>query len=249
MKLFAADYDGTLFQNDQVDPYTLEMIANFKAAGNIFVIATGRSIGSILSQAKIHQIPFDYIIGNNGSLAINHKEELLFIKLMEFSIVQQIVELLPKDTVSYYGVSDGFNVGLHDYLSQEERQYNNIVDINELMKGKNAVGIFVRFINQFHAQSYAKMLNQQFPLVIKAYNFFDYVDILNYGVTKRTGIQLLLDNLNLDVDVYTMGDSFNDIPMIKGFNGFGVTSGEAEVKEVATLSFDTVGQALAYLMD
>ena len=47
MKLFASDYDGTLHINGEVTQETLDGIKRFRGAGNLFGIATGRSLNSI----------------------------------------------------------------------------------------------------------------------------------------------------------------------------------------------------------
>ena len=71
MKLFASDYDGTLFKNQEITAYDLEMIHAFRGAGNKFGIATGRTIDSITFELEKYKIPFDFIVGINGGVVLS----------------------------------------------------------------------------------------------------------------------------------------------------------------------------------
>ena len=46
MKLLATDYDGTLKYAKQIMPEDLQAIQDWKNAGNLFVLCTGRSMES-----------------------------------------------------------------------------------------------------------------------------------------------------------------------------------------------------------
>lgn len=248
MKIFASDYDGTLHINGEVTQKTLDGIKRFRTAGNLFGIATGRSLNSISEQIKEYNIPVDFIIGNNGSVAVDGNREFLYHHYMNFERVDEIIERLPKEGVGYYGVNDGINVGLHDRLDQRKHVDSTFVEIDDVLNKEQAVGMFVRFETNEQAKRFADELNEAYHGEIRAYNFLHYVDILNYGVTKSNGINQLVEALKLDCEVFTIGDSFNDIPMIKTFDGFAICSGDPEVVERASKCFDDVETALDYVM-
>lgn len=248
MKLFAADYDGTLHIDGEVTQATLKAIKQFREAGHLFGIATGRSFNSISNQIKEYNIPVDFIIGNNGSVAVNENREFLYHHYMDFKRVDEIIERLPKEGVVFYGVSDGINVGLHDHLDQRRHVDSTFIEIDDVLNKEQAVGMFIKLETSEQAAKLAHELNEAYYGEIRAYNFMNYVDILNYGVTKSNGIKQLIESLNLDVKVFTIGDSFNDIPMIKAFDGFAICSGDKEVVERASKCFDNVESAIEYVM-
>ena len=78
MKLLATDYDGTLKYASHIMPEDLEAIQDWKQAGNMFVIVTGRSMESIEQQVKENDLPVDYYVTNNGGMVFD-KECLLII--------------------------------------------------------------------------------------------------------------------------------------------------------------------------
>ena len=48
-------------------------------------------------------------------------------------------------------------------------------------------------------------------------------------------------------DIYTIGDSFNDINMIESFYGFAVENANDEVKKVAKQVISSVNEAISLL--
>jgi Cof subfamily protein (haloacid dehalogenase superfamily) len=249
MKLFASDYDGTLHIDGEVSEETLNEIKRFRAAGNLFGIATGRSLNSISEQVKQYNIPVDFIIGNNGSVAVDGNRELLYHHFMNFDRVDEIIKRLPSEGVVFYGVSDGINVGLHDRLDQRKHVDSTFIEIGDVLDKEQAVGMFIRLDTDEQAEQFANELNEAYYGEIRAYNFTHYVDILNYGVTKSNGINQLIEIMDLDVDVFTIGDSFNDIPMIKAFDGFAICGGDPEVVNRASRCFENVESAIDYVMN
>lgn len=248
VKLFVSDYDGTLHIKGEVDQETLNAIKAFRAHGNLFAIATGRSIKSIQHQIDEYQIPVDFIIGDNGAIAFDENNEELFCHWMDFSIVNEIIHHIPKDQLLYYGVSDGIVVGLHDEDNQSSGRDTTFVHIDEVMLNKKSIGLFVKLDSEAHAIAFASFLNETFKDEIRAYTWRQYVDILNCGVTKNSGIIEYKQAKQLEVDTYVIGDSFNDIPMIRGFDGFAICSGDQAVIDSAKLCFDNVGKAIKYVM-
>ena len=75
------------------------------------------------------------------------------------------------------------------------------------------------------------------------------VAMINKGLSKASGIKLLANNLNVDMDkVFVFGDNYNDIEMISEFkNSFAMANGEDEIKELATyITVDNNHNGVAY---
>lgn len=246
--LFISDYDGTLHINEEVDQETLDAIDRFRAQGNLFAIATGRSINSIQHQIDEYQIPVDFIIGDNGAIAMDENQNEIYRHWMDFETVSAIIDLIPTDQLLYYGVSDGIKVGLHDEDNNRLGNDATFVPINDVMMHEKSIGLFVKLDSEVHALEFASLLNDRFKDEIRAYTWRQYVDILNCGVTKNSGIIEYKEAKNLDFETYVIGDSFNDIPMIRGFNGFAICSGDQAAIDAASICFDNVGKAIKYVM-
>ncbi len=74
MKLLVSDYDQTLTVGDINK--NIEMISKFVKKNNYFVIATGRNYKSIMNEIKKLEIPYQFLICNDGSIIFdkNNKE-------------------------------------------------------------------------------------------------------------------------------------------------------------------------------
>lgn len=248
MKVFASDYDGTLFKNREITKYDLEMIEAFRNKGNKFGIATGRTIDSISFELDKHDIPFDFIVGINGGVVLSEEREELFLSNFNKSVLPDIMETLRKDEVLYYGVNDGYGLSrVHVKQKEVDYQFNiELEDIN-LMIQNGVKGLYVRHESPDHANNLADKINELYAKDgIASFPNNRSVDIGTKGVTKSSGIELILDhfNLNEDTKVFTAGDAENDASMIKDFYGFAMDNGIDQLKETSQEIVSSVGEAL-----
>jgi phosphoglycolate phosphatase (TIGR01487 family) len=66
-RVIAADYDGTLAKEGQVDKKTLETLSRVRASGRKVVLITGRELDSL--RGVFHELRlFDLIVAENGAL-------------------------------------------------------------------------------------------------------------------------------------------------------------------------------------
>lgn len=248
MKVFASDYDGTLFKNREITDYDLKMIEEFRNKGNKFGIATGRTIDSISFELEKHDIPYDFIVGINGGVVLSDKREELFLSNFNKSVLPEIMETLREDQVLYYGVNDGYGLSrVHVKQKEVDYQFNiGLEDINLLIQN-GVKGLYVRHESPDHANNLAEKINKLYAKDgIASFPNNQSVDIGTKGVTKSSGITLILEhfNLNNDTKVFTVGDAENDAPMIKDFYGFAMDNGVDEIKETSKEIVSSVGDAL-----
>ena len=119
MKLLASDYDGTLKYLDHVTQQDLDSIQRWKAAGNLFVMDTGRSMESILEEAKKYGIPADYYITNNGGMLFDKDGNELFASYLDPLMSHDIMYIAKSiPGVVSYVVNDGFH--RHRIIVNEE---------------------------------------------------------------------------------------------------------------------------------
>ena len=77
MKILASDFDGTLKRQGRIEPQDLNAIQRFRRHGHQFGIVTGRSIAMLMCEAGPLQIPFDFVIGNNGGIVVDQQLRVL----------------------------------------------------------------------------------------------------------------------------------------------------------------------------
>ena len=70
MKIIGSDYDGTL-SHGGIDDAKRQAIADWRAAGNVFSIVSGRSSYSLYLAQDVDRVGFDYFIAYNGGMILN----------------------------------------------------------------------------------------------------------------------------------------------------------------------------------
>lgn len=92
-------------------------------------------------------------------------------------------------------------------------------------------------------------MNQLFGKDIVAFSNLRHVDIAARGLSKATGIEYIANRHGIDAnDIYCMGDSFNDLPMLKRYHGFTLPEAHQTIKENVRGVFETVGDALTQIL-
>ena len=71
------------------------------------------------------------------------------------------------------------------------------------------------------------------------------VEIISNETNKSNAINLLINKLNLlKEDVYTIGDGYSDIEMIKNFNGYAMVNSIEELNQVALKKYRSVSDLI-----
>lgn len=137
------DKDGTVILNDELFK-TLQKMRK-SANANIWVIAnSGRTIGDMieaLNKVGVPQECFDFIIGDNGGMAIDvRKKKELFKHSMEQHVVEQIIEGFSKNggNAKNIRLANGSNIIAHNH--REVRRYyrkrENVLFIRDIRKAE-----------------------------------------------------------------------------------------------------------------
>ena len=251
MKLLASDYDGTLRMGDKVDASTIEAIKRFRASGNIFGIATGRCIDLVKCELDGQAIPYDFIVGNNGGTIIDSQGNLLENVLIEPKLAKKILQILGSFKPDQLGISDGLTYGtnypLLETLMPSLRFYNyQKPDVFKMIEKGEITSIFVYF-KQYTKKQEAMMAIKGLIENLACSTNDEMISVCNKGITKQYGVALIGKHFNCK-DIYVIGDDYNDIEMIKYYNGFTVERANKEIKKIASLQFENVAEAIEYLM-
>ncbi|CAM3683791.1 HAD family hydrolase [Erysipelothrix urinaevulpis] len=252
MKLFASDYDGTLYKNREITDYDLGMIQRFREEGHKFGIVTGRTIDSILFEINKHNIPYDFVVGINGGVVLTKDHEELFVSELSQNVAEAVMETLQDERVLYYGVNDGYGMSrVHVDAEDNETEFNIKLSTLDELKVRGFKAMYVRSKSDEHAYQVASKINEMYnDYGIEAYPNTSAVDIGCRDVSKSTGIQHILDHLGYTKDqVYTVGDAHNDAPMLVDYTSFVMSNGVDAVKKYANQVVDSVGEAIALTLE
>lgn len=202
-KILVSDYDQTFYLNDEGIEKNKKAVEQFRKDGNIFVIATGRSFFDLMHKVEQYDFEYDYAIINHGATIIDKNNNVIFNCEMEDSIIPHIKEeLVDEDILSSFCCSK--------LESRVEFEHKNLTKINCKFKEKEK------------AFETNKKLNEKYSDYINSYYISNIsIEIISNKTSKSHAIEILLKQLEVDKEnVYTVGDGYSDIQMIKDFNGY-----------------------------
>lgn len=254
MKLLASDYDGTLRYAEDVMPEDIEAIKKWKEAGNMFVLVTGRSYESIEVQIKKMGIDVDYVITNNGGMVFDGNGKVLSKNYLNYDSAVLILSAVKgNESIISYVVNDGIH--RHRIILKEgatDHRYKHLQPdwTEEYLLDNCAFAQIVLSCDDTHtALEIADKINTMIDSVVAYPNNF-VVDVVPAGVSKATGMEFVSGYSGVDEkDIYTIGDGYNDIPLMEyGMNGYVMFTADEEVKMHAQKEYNSIHELIEELM-
>lgn len=217
MKMIVSDYDGTLkrfIHNpniiEKIDlNKDLKYIKKFIEDGNIFTISSKRNLTSIKEQIEKYNVPYNYITASNGLITLDKNDNLIYAEYLNKEMLKAIEEL-SKSTNLLQCVT-----GINEYGNKEKELKDTLISIRMSVK------------NIRNTMDYFRSLN----IDLSKYNFsYDKKGFwINNNTNKQLGIERLLNKTETTPDMITsVGNSYNDIEMIKENNGYCINGSEVD---------------------
>ena len=213
-KIFVSDYDQTFYLNDEDIEKNKIAINEFRKKGNIFVIATGRSYFDFQNKVDEYNLNYDYVIINHGATILDKNNNIL----INFPIKNEIIPHIKNDLQLEKSIKGFCCSGL------ESR-----VDFNH----KSLTKINVRYNSKEEAMKINDNINAK---------YFEFVN--SYYVTINS-LEIISNKTNISKEnVYTIGDGYSDIEMVKNFNGYAMKKSVDELKKMAKKEYDSVSELI-----
>lgn len=249
-KMIVLDLDDTLLRDDHtISPRTKKALMDAQEAGVKVVLASGRPTFAMTHIAKELELEKfgSFILSFNGAQIRNCKtNDLLFSSTLTPGTVHEL-----------YKISIEEEVGIHTYIGDDivTPANNEYTDIEGQITGMPIIEAkdFVDAIQEpvvkvlmvgspdrlVHLEKKMQLQLEGKLNVVRSKPYF--LEFTEAGVDKGTSLHHLIKQLNiLQEEVIAMGDSYNDLAMIK-FAGLGVAMGNApdDIKEIANHVTDT----------
>ena len=224
-KILISDYDGTFYQSD------IDKVTEFRALGNLFVLATGRSYVDLKQEIDKYKIPYDYLILNHGALLLSKDLEIIKIFTLDKVLVNSILE--------YANNKDIYDVILIDAFKKRVDDTSNIVKLMLKLYSYDKALEVKKYIDK----SYTNIKSY----LVKDENHY-LVEFISSKASKSLMIEKILDKEKIvKKNVYTIGDGINDIDMIKKYNGYRVKNSCKELISVTDKVIDNVSDLISRL--
>lgn len=232
-KMIVSDYDQTFYINDEDIENNKKYVNEFKRIPkNIFAIATGRSYFDFYNKQEKYNFYFDYAILNHGATIIDNKNNVLMNVMFENSIIPKLKDLLNlEESIKYFCCSGK--------ESRVEFEHQDLTKVN------------VEYMSEEYAFSILELVNSRLGNYLKAYYVNNNsIEIISNKINKALAIYEIMNLNNIDKnDVYTVGDGYSDIDMIKEFNGYGMKEAVNEVKNLAIGQVDSVSDLIKMIIE
>lgn len=228
-KFLISDYDGTFHIDDESMKNNIEKVKEFRKNGNIFAIATGRSFYNFTKLLDKFNIEYDYLIINHGATLLDKNHNII----------------------------NNYSIG--NIAKENVRAEFDLVDDEYIFVCKcleSRISILEDDITKIHIKCKSKeeqinfndILNSKYGNFVKSYlitGLTNSIEIISCKTNKSIAIKQIakIENISRE-NIYTVGDSFNDLEMLEAFNGFCMESGEETVKNKVSNKCSTVEEVI-----
>lgn len=228
MKILASDFDETIYfpDNKETNKKNSEAIKKFISHGNIFCIITGRNYTDLKVLLKENDIPYSYLICEDGAKSFNNVDYCLDTVLLEEKEIKEIVKILEEEKCDYY-LDDGYN----------KTEYFN-----------DCVKIVVNCIDEEDKERLVKIIKEKVNIHIYASR--THINIIHKTVNKENALKKLFNTESLDYNkLHVIGDNDNDYEMIKAFDGVVMKKHHKKLNELNKKEYETLSDYIEELMN
>ena len=241
------DVDGTLVGSDKmISDATRQAIIEAQKRGKTVAIASGRSISGIRKTAAAIQLEQfgGYVIAFNGTTVINCKTgECIYNQTLDNDMIKPVYEAAKEMQLGITVYHDEAKEllagnGVDQYVEADAKACDiAIKEVPDLLRAiKFPVNKLLLSGEPDKMKEAERQLKERFGDKMSVFRSDPcYVEILPKFVDKSVAVDKLMKFLDIKRDkVICVGDSFNDLPMLR-YAGKGVAMGNAqvEVKEAA----------------
>ncbi len=218
-KILVTDFDNTFFTTNDYSK-NIESVNNFADNNNVFIIATGRHINSLLSSIGRCNLNYKYLICNDGGIIFNRDLEILYQKDIPLYIVKPISDIFEEaDHLKDWFIDTGLTI---------------IKD-----KNSSANGIIGEITDKDKAQQLLNLITIKYPDV-HGYLSNSNINITEKTVSKQKAIEWLMKKEHWEKeDIYTIGDNINDISM-SVYNSYCMKNSILELKRICKKDYNAV---------
>ena len=252
-KIFASDFDGTMYFYKAPDPDKLpavnvEWIRRYQEAGNLFGLCTGRQVGG-LTPFITGLVKPDFYITSTGANIVDGDLKEIYKRGVDRDVADAIVKAMdPKKYRLTLDIEGDICVfSKMDYPGF----YYVITGVDDAPPGLiHQVSIHTESPDE--AARVSAWINETFGAKVNAFQNVQEVDIAPLGCTKGKGVLMLKEYMKEhygDIILFGIGDSINDLPLLEASDiSYTFPYAPEVVQKRATMVVPTIVDALKHSM-
>ncbi len=233
MKVLACDYDGTLNVGGTVSKENLEAIDAWRDAGNLFGMVSGRYIASIREFLQKDNVPYDFLIGNNGSVITDSAGKIIKRICIPHETAMALLQEIFQYEAHHVSVS-------YDEKSLWVTAQSRIWTDGQVLHVDDTC---IKYVTQVSANFFCPEdalavrdagVTAFFGQIRGMMPTIQSIDFNHASVDKAAGLRRLMELRGIHPDIIlTVGDGENDLAMLEApdFCGYAMQSSMSVVLE------------------
>lgn len=227
-KILVSDYDQTFYLNDEDIEKNKKSVEEFRKKGNILVFATGRSYFDFMNKAEQYKLKWDYLIINHGATIIDKNNNII----SNYTIDNDVIKNIKKDLE--------IEKSINHFCCKLENSRTNFDD-------KDLTKIHAKY-EKNKAEQINSLINKKYAEFVNCYFVSgNAVEIISNKTCKSNAIEEItqIEKINKE-DIFTIGDGYSDIEMIKNYNGYCM---EESVQELLKICNGKIVKSVSELIE
>ena len=227
-KILVSDYDQTFYLNDEDIEKNKKSVENFRKHENIFIFATGRSYFDFMNKAERYKLKWDYLIINHGATILDKNNNII----SNYTIDNNIINNIEKDLE--------IKKSINHFCCKLE---NSRTDFND----KDLTKIYAKY-EKDKAEQINSLINKKYSEFVNCYLVSgNAVEIISNKTCKSNAIEEIvqIEKVNRE-NIFTIGDGYSDIEMIKNYNGYCM---EKSVQELLKICNGKIVKSVSELIE
>lgn len=227
-KILVSDYDQTFYLNDEDIEKNKKSVENFRKQENIFIFATGRSYFDFMNKAEQYKLKWDYLIINHGATILDKNNNIISNYTIDNDVIKNIKKDLENENAIKY------------FCCNLENSRTNFND-------KDLTKIYAKY-EKDKAEQINSLINKKYSEFVNCYLVSgNAVEIISNKTCKSNAIEEIaqIEKINKE-DIFTIGDGYSDIEMIKNYNGYCM---EESVQELLKICNGKIVKSVSELIE
>lgn len=239
IKLVASDMDGTLLDdNGQVPPETYDLIMRLKDKDILFAATSGRRYDTLRGFFTPVCDQMDFVAASGAQVYIDGKlADREVFSSAALRRLKRVVDLFPP---LHLAVFDDVNTYILDesisYTRELDKDLPNMLHVDGLPGADVDIiktSVYCDESTMDMAYALSRELDSDFVFAPSGHQ---WIDVMQRGVNKATGLQQVLDAHGIDTsEVMAFGDSMNDYEMLRLVgHSVSMSNGRYALKQIAS---------------